>query len=56
MRVESLRHLIARYDAEIRRLDRQVHLRLRDDVGYQTIQQLSGVGPVFAAVFVRGDR
>ena len=51
-RVESLRHLIERYDAEIRRLDRQVHIRLGDDVGYQTIQQLSGVGPVFAAVFV----
>jgi transposase len=51
-RVESLRRLIARYDTEVVRLDRGIHIRLRDDVGYQTIQQLQGVGPVLAGVFV----
>lgn len=51
-RIESLRDLIGHYDREISELDRRVHVRLRDDVGYQTIQQLAGVGRVFAAVFV----
>jgi len=51
-RVESLRRLIRRYDTEVVRLDRKVHARLRDDAGYRTIQQLSGVGPVLGAVFV----
>jgi transposase len=51
-RVESLRDLIGHYDREISELDQRVHVRLRDDVGYRTIQQLPGVGRVFAAVFV----
>lgn len=51
-RVASLRRFIARYDAEAVRLDRVIHVRLRDDVGYQVIQHLQGVGPVPAAVFV----
>ncbi len=51
-RVESLRDLIGRYDREITELDQRIHVRLRDDVGYRTIQQLSGVGRVFAGVFV----
>ena len=51
-RVESLRDLISHYDREISELDQRVHVRLRDDVGYRTIQQLPGVGRVFAAVFV----
>ncbi len=41
-----------RYDREITELDGRVHVRLRDDVGYRVIQQLSGVGRVFAGVFV----
>lgn len=51
-RVGSLRRLIGHYDGEVTRIDRQVHARLRDDVGYRTIQQLSGIGPVLAGVFV----
>ncbi len=51
-RIESLRKLIPIYDREITELDHRVHARLRDDVGYRTIQQLSGVGRVFAGVFV----
>lgn len=51
-RVASLRRFIARYDAEAVRLDRVIHVRLRDDVGYQVIQHLQGVCPVPAAVFV----
>jgi len=51
-RIESLRDLIGRYDREITELDRRVHLQLRDDVGYRAVQQLSGVGRVFAGVFV----
>jgi len=51
-RIESLRDLIISYDREITELDQRIHLRVRDDVGYRAIQQLSGVGRVFAAVFV----
>jgi transposase len=51
-RVESLRDLIGRYDREVTELDGRIHLLLRDDVGYQTLQQLSGVGRVFAGVLV----
>lgn len=51
-RVESLRGFIGRYDREVDRLDLEIHILLRDDVGYRAIQQLDGVGPVIAAVFV----
>lgn len=51
-RIMSLRRLIGHYDREIRRLDREIHTWLRDDVGYHEIQRLDGIGPVFAAVFV----
>ncbi len=51
-RVTSLRRLIAHYDREVIRLDRQIHRWLRDDVGYREIQRLAGVGPVMAAIFV----
>ena len=51
-RIRSLRRLIDHYDREIRRLDRQIHTWLRDDVGYNEIQRIDGVGPVFAAIFV----
>jgi transposase len=50
-RIVSLRRLIAHYDREVTRLDRQIHGWLRDDVGYHEIQRIDGVGPVFAAVF-----
>lgn len=52
VRLESLRDLIEIHDREIIELDRRIHGRLRDDVGYRVIQQLNGVGPVHAAVFV----
>ena len=39
------------YDSEIARLDPVIHDRLRDDAGYRAVQQLSGVGRVFGAVF-----
>jgi len=51
-RVVSLRRLIGRYDIEVSELDRRIHARLADHTGYQVIQQLDGVGPVLAAVFV----
>lgn len=52
IRLESLRDLIAIYEHEITDLDSWIHRKLRDDPGYQTIQQLNGVGRVHAAVFV----
>jgi transposase len=51
-RITSLRRLIGRYDTEIARFDRRIHRLLRDDAGYRVIQQLDGVGPVIAAVFI----
>lgn len=51
-RVVSLRRLIGRFTIELRHLDDQIHDWLADDVGYRAIQQLDGVGPVLAAVFV----
>jgi transposase len=51
-RIESLRRFISRYDTEIARFDARIHRLLRDDAGYRVIQQLDGVGPVIAAVFV----
>lgn len=51
-RIDSLRALIGRYEREITELDGRIHLELRADAGYRAIQQLSGVGRVFAGVFV----
>ncbi len=51
-RVTSLRDLIAVYDIEIRQLEGRIHDRLHDDRGYRVIQQLTGIGRTFAAVFV----
>jgi transposase len=51
-RIESLRDLIELYDREIGQADDRIHRRLRDDPGYRAIQQIAGVGPVFAAIFV----
>jgi transposase len=52
VRVESLRDLIEVYDREVLMLERTIHQRLRDDRGYQAIQQLQGVGRTMAAIFV----
>jgi transposase len=51
-RVESLRDLLALYNREIIQLDGQIHRRLKGHPGYGVIQQIGGVGPVLAAVFV----
>jgi transposase len=51
IRIESLRDLVALVDREVAMLDRSIHLRLKDDRGYQAIQHLDGVGRVLAAVF-----
>jgi transposase len=52
MRVESLRDLIEAYDRHVATLERRIHELLRDDPGYQAIQQLDGVGRTIAAIFV----
>jgi len=51
-RVDSLLRVIAALDFEIDTFARLVAGRLRTDRGYQAIQQIPGVGPVLAAVFV----
>lgn len=52
MRLESLRGMVARYDAEIAVLDRHMHHEVKDDAGYRALLHLPGVGKVIAAVFV----
>jgi transposase len=51
-RLGVLRDLIAIYDREITVMDRDIHIALRADPGYQAVQAIYGVGRVFAAVFV----
>jgi transposase len=51
-RLESLRDLVLIHDREILSLDRRVHLRLANDVGYRAVQAIYRVGPVLAAIFV----
>jgi transposase len=51
-RIEILRDLVTTYDREITFLDRDIHLQLRGDPGYEAVQAIYGVGRVFAAVFV----
>lgn len=51
-RLAVLRDLVDVYDHEIKVLDRDIYLALRDDAGYNAIQSIYGVGEVFAAVFV----
>jgi transposase len=52
VRVESLRDLIEVYDREVAMLERRIHAELRDDVGYNAIQAINGVGRTLAAIFV----
>jgi transposase len=49
--VRSLRRVIKLYDTEISKLDARIAEVFKGHAGYETIQQLNGVGPVFAAVF-----
>jgi transposase len=51
-RIESLRDLVGLFDREIDTFERLIHQRLRDHPGYRVIQQLDGVGPTLAAIFV----
>jgi transposase len=51
-RLAVLRDLVDLYDHEITVLDRDIYLALRDDAGYNAVQDIYGVGEVFAAVFV----
>jgi len=51
-RLTVLRELVKTYDAKIAEIDREVHAILRDDVGYNALQSIFGIGPVFAAIFI----
>ncbi len=51
-RIAVLRDLVDAIDREIVFLDRDIHLILCDDAGYNAVQAIYGVGPIFAAVFV----
>jgi transposase len=51
-RVDSQLRVLDALDREIERFDKQIRTVLRDDPGYKVIQQVPGVGPVLAAVFV----
>ena len=51
-RLVSLRDLIGVYDREVTALDQRIAGQLVNHHGYRVIQQLNGVGPVLAAVFV----
>jgi transposase len=50
-RIRSLRRIIKLYDTEITKLDARIAQEFKDHPGYETIQTLHGVGPVFAAIF-----
>jgi transposase len=52
IRVESLRDLIIDLEREITMLDRRIQEQFRNDVRYRAVQQIPGVGPVIAAVFL----
>src|SRR5258707_6411657 len=51
-RIASLRRFIEAFDAEIDLFTGLAQRRLTHDAGYTAIQQIPGIGPVLAAVFV----
>ena len=51
-RIDSLLELIDAYDGEIDLFRQMIANRFTGHRGYRVIQQISGVGPTFAAVFV----
>jgi transposase/transposase IS116/IS110/IS902 family protein len=51
-RIDSLLELIDAYDGEVECFRAMVANRLAGHRGYRVIQQISGIGPTFAAVFV----
>lgn len=52
LRVESLRELIEHYDREVKTFTAIVEADLARHDGYRAIQEIPGIGPVLAAVFV----
>lgn len=50
-RVRPLLRLIRLYDSELIKLDSRIAGVFKGHEGYQVIQLLNGVGPVFAAIF-----
>jgi transposase len=52
LRVESLRDLLELFERELAVVERAIHRELKDHGGYRAIQQIKGVGPTFAAIFV----
>jgi transposase len=51
-RVASLLRLIEGFDHEVAGYEETIARRLHQDPGYRAIQQIGGVGPVLAAIFV----
>ncbi len=51
-RVGSLLELIDAYDTEVETFRAMIAHRLAGHAGYRVIQQLDGIGPTFAAIFV----
>jgi transposase len=51
-RVESLLELIELYDRQVKMLERDIHTQLKDDRGYNAIQEIPGIGHTIAALFV----
>jgi len=51
-RLESLRELVAAFDKEVALAEAELHRFLAGDLGYLALQEIPGVGPVFAALFV----
>jgi transposase len=51
-RLDSLCRLIDTYDEEIKGLGLAIAHWLDDDLGYQAVQSIKGVGPVLGAVFI----
>lgn len=51
-RLSSLRRVLELVDTEIAQFEALTRARLAGDRGYRAIQQIAGVGPVLAAVFV----
>ena len=52
VRMESLRDLIEAIDHQVEMLEGEIARFLSGEKGYEVIQQIPGVGPVLAAVFV----
>ena len=51
-RIDSLCRLVDAYDSEIKSVGVEIARWLDDDLGYQAVQAIKGVGPILAAVFI----